>query len=547
MEKAQLTRWAAVPALAALAALLRSAAPAAIAFEDVTARSGVDFVLHQGAIPGEKHQIETMLGGVALFDYDGDGLLDIFLSNGAAQPGFGKRDPRFWNRLYRNRGNGVFEDVTAKAGVAGQGYSMGVAAADFDNDGHPDLFVAGVGRNILYRNRGDGSFEDVTAKAGIHSESWSVAAGWFDYDGDGRLDLFVVNYVVFDPKSEPSCRDPRSGSPLHCHPDLYTGLPNTLYHNNGDGTFTDVSESAGIRRYIGKGMGVAFADYDGDGRMDILVTNDTLPNFLFHNEGNGRFQEVGLAAGVAVNDDGRTLSSMGVDFRDMDNDGRPDLFLTAIAHETYPLYRNLGRGLFGDFTYRSRVGAATVPTTGWSNGIYDFDNDGRKDLFAANGDLNENADAVSGTPARQRSLVLTQRADGTFDSAPAGPPALNRGAAFGDFDNDGRIDVVMSRLGEKPVLLRNVTGGANHWLGLKLEGRGSTRDAIGAVVHVRTAAGEQWNQVTTSVGYASSSDVRVHFGLGAQTRATIEIRWPGGKISRWEETRVDRYLAVREP
>ncbi|SPE26984.1 ASPIC/UnbV domain protein [Candidatus Sulfopaludibacter sp. SbA3] len=533
--------------LAAIVASPGAAPPGAIEFEDITANSGIEFVLRNGAVPGEKHQIETMLGGVALFDYDGDGLLDIFLANGALQPGFGKRDPRYWNRLYRNRGNGVFEDVTAKAGVAGEGYSMGVAAADYDNDGHPDLFVAGVGRNILYHNRGDGTFEDVTAKAGIRGEPWSVAAGWFDADGDGQLDLFVVNYVAWDAKNEPSCRDPRSGALLHCHPDLYSGLPNTLYHNNGDGTFTDVSESAGIRRYIGKGMGVAFADYDGDGRIDILVTNDTLPNFLFHNEGNGRFREVGLAAGVAVNDDGRTLSSMGVDFRDVDNDGRPDLFLTAIAHETYPLYRNLGKGLFADFTYRSRVGAATVATTGWSNGIYDFNNDGRKDLFAVNGDLNENADAVSGTSARQHSLALVQRPDGTFDPVPAGPAALNRGAAFGDFDNDGRIDVVISRLGEKPALLRNITGGGNHWLGLKLIGHASNRDAIGATVHIRTAKGEQWNHVTTSVGYASSSDVRVHFGLGAETRAAVEIHWPSGAVSHVEGAPADRYLTVREP
>jgi hypothetical protein len=533
-----------VSRIALIAALFAAAAaaPPPIAFQDVSARSAIDFTLRNGAVAAEKHQIETMLGGVALFDYDGDGLLDLFFTNGAAQPGFDKRDPRYWNRLYRNRGNGVFEDVTAKAGVAGSGYSMGVAAADYDNDGHPDLFVAGVGRNTLYRNRGDGTFEDVTAKSGIHNEPWSVAAGWFDYDGDGRLDLFVVNYVVWDAKNEPACRDPRSGALLHCHPDLYTGLPNTLYHNNGDGTFTDVSESSGIRRSIGKGMAVAFADYDGDGRVDILVANDTRPNFLFHNDGGGRFTEVGLAAGIAVNDDGRTLSSMGADFRDLDNDGLPDIFLTAIAHETYPLYRNLGKGLFSDFTYRSRVGAATLSTTGWSNAICDFDNDGRKDLFAVNGDLNENVDG-----ARQRNVVMAQRSGGTFEATSVGTPGLHRGAAFGDFDNDGRVDAVISRLGERPVLLRNVTGGANHWLGLKLVGGASNRDAIGAVVHLRTAAGEQWNHVTTSVGYASSSDVRVHFGLGGETHASLEIRWPSGKLSRQDVPLVDRYLTVREP
>jgi hypothetical protein len=536
VEKTQLTRWVAAAAVLALAAGLHSGAPS-VSFENISDRSGIDFILSNAATP-EKHQIETMTGGVALLDFDGDGLLDIFFANGAPQPSLVKSEPRWWNRLYRNRGNGNFEDVTVKAGLRGEGYSMGAAAADYDNDGHTDLFVAGVNRNILYRNRGDGTFEDVTAKAGIHSEPWSVGAGWFDYDGDGLLDLFVVNYVVWDPKIEPVCREPRTGETMHCHPDRYTGLPNTLYRNNGDGTFTDVSVSSGIRSHVGKGMAVAFADYDGDGRIDIAVSNDTLPNFLFHNEGGGHFKEAGLAAGIAVNDDGRVVSSMGVDFRDVDNDGLPDLFLTALAHEAYPLYRNRGKGLFSDFTYRSRVGAATMSTTGWGNGIYDFDNDGRKDLFAANGDLNA---------ARQQNIVLMQRGDGTFDSTPVGPPALNRGAAFGDFDNDGRVDIVVSRIGEKPVLLRNRTAGGNHWLGLKLVGRRSNRDAIGAVVHIRTAAGEQWNHVTTAVGYASSSDPRVHFGLGADTRASIEIRWPSGAVSHLEQSQADCYLTVREP
>jgi hypothetical protein len=328
---------------------------------------------------------------------------------------------------------------------------------------------------------------------------------------------------------------------------LYKGLPNTLYHNNGDGTFTDVSEAAGIRRHIGKGMGVGFADFDSDGRPDIFVANDTVPNFLFHNEGNGRFTEIAVRAGVAFNDDGRAVSSMGVDFRDVDNDGRPDLFITALINETFPLYRNLGKGLFGDFTYRSRVGAATIKFTGWGAGIYDFNNDGRKDLFAANGDLNDNAEALSATASRQPNMVLTQLADGTFHAAPIGPAARYRGAAFADFDNDGRVDVAVSRLGEKPLLLRNTSSRENHWLGLKLTGKRSNRDGIGAIVHVTTAAGEQWNHATTAVGYASSSDVRVHFGLGAATRATVEIRWPGGAVQRLGEIEVDRYLAVREP
>jgi hypothetical protein len=517
-----------------------------VAFEDAGARAGLTAVLHNSPTP-QKHQIETMAGGVAVFDYDGDGLPDIFLTNGAEQPGLLKPDPGWWNRLYRNRGDGTFEDVTERAGLAGSGFCMGAAAADYDNDGHPDLFVAGVKRLFLYHNRGDGTFEEVTAKAGLHAEPWSVAGGWFDYDGDGLLDLFVVNYVDWNAKTEPLCKDPDSGEVAHCAPKFYAGLPNTLYHNNGDGTFTDVSVQAGIHAPIGKGMGVAFADYDGDGRPDIFVANDTVPNFLFHNDGNGHFTETAMTAGIAFNDDGRALSSMGVDFRDMNNDGRPDLFITALVNEGYPLYRNLGEGLFADFTYRSRVGAATMGTTGWGAGIFDFDNDGRKDLFCANGDLNDNAERLTGRAAQQRSAVLVQLADGTFRRVTVGPPARYRGAAFGDFDNDGRIDVVAARLGEPPLLLRNTTATANHWLGVKLTGRRSNRDAIGAVVHVTTAAGEQWNHVTTSAGYAGSSDVRVHFGLGGAATATVEIRWPRGEMQKLGEVRGDRYLAVREP
>jgi enediyne biosynthesis protein E4 len=466
------------------------------------------------------------------------------LTNGARQPELSKPDSSWWNHLYRNRGNFRFEDVTAKAGLGGEGFSMGAAAGDFDNDGHADLFVAGVRRNFLYRNRGDGTFEDVTAKAGIHGENWSVAAGWFDYDGDGRLDLLVVNYVAWDPATEQVCLDARSGQRAHCHPKFYTGLPNTLYHNNGDGTFTDVSQASGIRRHVGKGMSAAFADYDGDGRTDVFVANDTEPNFLFHNDGGGRFTESAVRAGVALNDDGRAVSSMGVDFRDVDGDGLPDIFFTALANETYPLYRNLGKGLFADVTYRSRVGAATAKYTGWSAGVFDFDNDGRKDLFAANGDLNENAEALSGRAARQPNLVLVQRADGTFDAAAvAGAPARHRGAAFADFDNDGRVDAVVSRLGERPLVLRNGSGGGNHWLGVKLEGTKANRDGIGALVRVN---GSPWNHATTAVGYASSSDVRVNFGMGAARRAVVEVRWPGGAVQEVGEVAGDRYIVVRE-
>jgi hypothetical protein len=489
-----------------------------------------------------------MPGGVAVLDYDGDGRPDLFFANGAEQPSLRKTGPGYYNRLYRNLGDFRFEDVTEKAGLRGEGYSIAAAAADFDDDGLTDLFVAGVNRNILYRNRGDGTFEDVTAKAGVANMGrWAVSAGWFDYDNDGRLDLFVVNYVKWEPAREPFCGEPGKYR-TYCHPKYYEGLANALYHNNGDGTFTDVSVVSGIGRQVGKGMGVAFADYDGDGRMDVFVANDTVPNFLFHNEGNGTFRETGFLAGVAMNEDGRALSSMGADFRDLDNDGRPDLFITALANETFPFYRNLGKGLFADATYQSRIGAATIALSGWGAGAYDFDNDGRKDLFAACGDVQDNTEIYSSRKSRQPNLLLIGGAAGRFAPVEVGAPAMHRGAAVADLDGDGRVDAVVTVLGGAPVVLRNTSGAGNHWLGLRLTGVRSNRDAIGARVHIVSASGEQWNHVTTAVGYASSSEKAVHFGLGKDDRVKlIEIAWPSGIVQRMENVAADRYLDVREP
>jgi hypothetical protein len=534
------------------AALLAAAgsSPSPVAFEEVASKAGVEFVLHNSATP-EKHQIETMPGGVAVLDYDNDGRMDIYFTNGAHQPSLEKSDASYHNRLYRNLGNWKFQDVTARAGVAGSGYNMGAAAADYDNDGFTDLFVTGLNRNILYRNRGDGTFEDVTKKAGLEPgapQPWSIAAGWFDYDNDGWLDLFVTTYVRWNPAAEPYCGEPGKFR-TYCHPKYYQGLPNLLYHNNGDGTFTDVSTASGISAHVGKGMGVAFADYDQDGDLDVIVANDTVPNFLFRNDGGAKFAEVGLRAGVGFNDDGRALSSMGVDFRDVDNDGREDLFITALSNETYPLYRNLGKGLFADVTYPSRVGRATLALSGWAAGIYDFNNDGWKDLFAANGDVNDNTEVFSSRRSRQPNSVLINLGDGTFDSSVLTGAGLHRGAAFSDFDDDGRIDVVVTRLNEPARLLRNTSGGANHWLGLRLTGRRSNRDAIGARVRVVTASGrELWNHVTTTVGYAGSSDPRIHFGFGPESRVKhIEIRWPSGAVQKLENLAADRYLRVQEP
>ncbi len=543
------------PKLTALgaAALLLAGASSRPPFR-VSTDTGVDFVLENSATPN-KHQIETMVTGVAAFDYDNDGLPDLYFANGARQPDLTKAGERYHNRLYRNKGNGKFEDVTVKAGVQGRGFCIGVATADYDNDGFTDIFVAGVNHNILYRNLGNGVFADVTAQAGVSgvgkdgAKPWAVAAGWFDADNDGRLDLFVSNYVRWDPKTEPFCGHPEGEYRTYCHPRYYQGLPNALYRNNGDGTFTDVSASSGIGAHIGKGMGVAFADYNQDGLMDVFLANDTVPSFLFRNEGHGRFREVAMEAGVAFNDDGRAISSMGVDFRDLDNDGLEDLFVTAIPNETFPVYFNIGRGLFADLTYPSRVGVASLAYGGWSNGIFDFNNDGWKDLFAAGSDVQDNTELYSSRKSRLPSLLLLNTGKRTFKAHDIGEPALHRGAAFADFDLDGRIDVAVSRIGQPAVLLINEMAPENHWIGLRLSGTTSNRDGIGAKVRLRTPSGvSQWNHATTSVGYGCSSDRVVHFGLGREDRVeSIEIRWPSGKVQELKNLKADRYLEVREP
>jgi enediyne biosynthesis protein E4 len=529
-----------------IAALLApSAAPPVPFFEDRTAHSGIGFVLRNSATP-EKHQIETMAGGVAVFDYDNDGYPDIYFANGAEQPSLQKTGPQYRNRLYRNRHDWTFEDVTDKAGVGGSGFNIGVAAADYDNDGFADLFVTGVDGNTLFHNRGDGTFEDVTRAAGLQSHDWAVSAAWIDYDNDGRLDLFVVNYVKWDPAAELFCGDPARGIRTYCHPRFYQPLPDRLYRNNGDGTFSDVSVASGIAAHRGKGMGVAIADYDHDGWIDVFVANDTVPNFLFHNERNGRFRETALQAGVGLNDDGKALSSMGVGFRDLDNDGWEDLFVTALASETFPVFRNLSRGLFSDVTYPSRVGAVTMPVSGWSVGVFDFDNDGWKDVFVAAGDVQDNTELLSSRQSRQQNLLLLNDGHGRFRAAFAGSPALNRGVAFGDFDRDGRVDAVVTRLNQPPVLLRNIMGAGNHWIALQLVGAKSNRDAIGARVSVRSGGVTQVNRVTTSEGYACSSQSAVHFGLGRGTRADIEIEWPSGSRQTLADVPADSYMTVHE-
>jgi hypothetical protein len=544
--------------LIALLAAATAGVRAQIRFEDVAGKSGLKFELHNGAI-GEFHQPELMLGGVAVLDYDNDGCMDIFFTNGAAMPSLKKTGPQYFNRLFRNNCDGTFTDVTEKAGVAGEGYSMGVAVADYDNDGYPDIFVAGVNRNILYHNRGDGTFEDITEKARLggidphYGKLWSVAAAWVDVDNDGWLDLVVSNYVQWDPKVEPKCGTAKK--PLYCHPSAYHHTHNQLFRNNHDGTFTDISESSGIAAQFGKGMGVAVADYDGDGLMDIFVANDSVPNFLFHNLGHGKFEEVAMLAGVALDDNGRPVASMGADFRDFDNDGRPDLIFTAMINDTYPLFRNTGKSpVFEDDTARSGLAVATRTLTGWGIGLYDFDNDGFKDVFTANAHFPSLEESLGTAVALTNSLFRNQ-GDGRFKdvSETAGADfqivGQYRGVAFADFDNDGRLDAVVSNVNGPARIFRNVTANTGHWLALKLTGTSSNRDGIGAKVAVTLPnGGKLYNHCSTSVGYASSSEPMVRFGLGKEAAAKlIEIRWPSGKVQQLHDITADRVVKVREP
>ncbi len=541
--------WSALGCVAfAAAALLLAPAGAQDAapepFEEL--RGVVPFVLRNAATP-EKHQIETMPGGVAVFDYDNDGFLDIYFLNGAPQPSLVKSGPEWWNRLYHNLGNWKFEDVTEKAGLAGEGYAMGVAAGDYDNDGWTDLLVTSVHFSRLYRNRGDGTFEDVTRKAGIPATHWPISAGWFDMDNDGDLDLFIVNYCVWDPETEPFCGDKRAGYRTYCHPKYYEGLANTLLKNNGDGTFMDISKTAGIAQKIGKGMSIVFADYNNDGLMDVLVTNDTVPNFLFRNEGHGRFTEAGFAAGIAIADDGKILSTMGAEFRDLDNDGWPDIFVTALANETFPLFRNLGNGVFQDVTYRSRIGAASLPHSGWSLGVRDFDLDGWKDIFTANGDVQDNTELFSSRASKQRNQLFLNQAGKTFSSTLFGTPAQHRGVALGDLDGDGRADAVVSVLNEPAKLYRNRLGAGRNWIALELKGTKSNRDAIGAKVRVSAGGLVQYNHVSTSTGYQCSSEKTLRFGTGAAAQADeIEILWPSGRKQTLRAIPAGRTVTVTE-
>lgn len=489
-----------------------------------------------------------MPGGVALLDFDNDGRIDIFITNGAVQPELKKAGEPYWNRLFRNEGEGRFVDVTEAAGLAGVGYSMGAAAADFNNDGFVDLLVTGVHQLHLYRNNGNGRFEDVTDQAGLVASDWPLSAGWMDLDNNGLLDLIIVNYCRWIPEKEPFCGDQKAGYRTYCHPKFYAPLANQIFRNQGDGTFADVSKEAGFAARMGKGMAVAFADEDGDGRMDIFITNDTVPNVLYRNRGHLRFTESALAAGVAMNESGLALSSMGTDFRDWNNDGKPDIFFSALTNETFPLYRNLGDGMFKEVTFSSKIGANSLPLSGWSTGIYDFDNDGTKDIFVATGDVQNNTEVYSSRSSKQPLALFDNRGDGTFSLRTFGEPAMHRGAAFGDLNNDGWMDVVVTRLNQTPVVLYGVPREGRHWLRIGLTGKASNRDGLGTTIRVKAGGKEQWNHATTAVGYLSSSEKAVHFGLGAAVEAEeVEIRWPSGVRQLLKNVKADQFLVVSEP
>jgi hypothetical protein len=515
----------------------------------------IAFSLDNSETP-QKHAPETMAGGVGVFDYNNDGNLDIFFTNGADIADLKKTSPKYSNRLFRNNGDGTFTDVTEKAGLAGTGYDIGVAVGDYDNDGHEDLFVAGVHRNTLYHNNGDGTFTDVTEKAGLAKPDkafgplWSTGAAWVDVNNDGLLDLFVVNYLSWDVHREPDCKFEEK--PEYCHPKFYKALPNQLFLNNGDGTFTDISSRSGIRGHPGKGMGVSIADYDEDGLPDIFVTNDKLFNSLFHNKGNARFEEVASEAGVALPEQGNAISGMGVDFRDLNNDGFPDIVLVALQDETFPIYQNNRDGGFTDITAKSGMALLSNPMSGYSANIADFDNDGWKDVFVSRGDVQSLAMAGL-RKVEQNNTVFRNLAGAKWSALTeeagfnAQPPRRHRGAAIGDFNHDGKLDIVVTALSAPAELWINDSADGNHWLELALEGTKSNRDAIGAFIRVVAGGQTQFNCVSTASGYASSSAAPVHFGLGAAKIADeIEIHWPSGIVQELRNLQGDRIIHVKE-
>lgn len=527
-------------------------------FVDVTSARGLNF-RHVASHTSRKYLIETMAPGVALFDYDNDGRLDIFLLNGAplSDPTPKGTAPQktgdaYWNRLYRQKADGTFEDVTKMAGLQGAGYGMGVAVGDYDNDGYEDLYVTAYGGNRLYHNNGNGTFSDVTETAGVQGSGWSTSAAWVDLDGDGLLDLIVLRYLQWD-FDDVWCGERKEGYRSYCHPDAFPPTTSLVYHNDGNGHFTEVSQKIGFSE-PGKGLGIALADYDHDGHVDIFVANDSMAEFLYRNKGDGTFENVALVSGVAVDGEGHTYAGMGVDFADYNNDGLPDLVITDLANQMFALYRNNGDGTFSYESYPSGIGRMTMTHSGWGVRFLDYDNDGWRDLLIAQGhDLDTIELTSPNLRYREPMLLARNTGRGFVDvSAEAGSVFheawVGRGMAIGDIDNDGRLDAVVATNDGLAYILHNETPSPNHWLMLRLVGHKSNRDAIGAEVKVVSAKGSQFGTVTTASSYLSSSDKRLHFGLGTDAVAEmVEIRWPSGVRQTLRNVRSDQTMQVDEP
>jgi len=527
-------------------------------FTDVTSALGVHFNYLSSHTP-KHYLLETMGGGVALFDYDNDGRLDIFLVNGAPL-----QDPtpkgsipqkagqNYWNRLYHQKPDGTFEDVTEKAGLQGVGYGMGVAVGDYDNDGNEDLYVTAYGGNKLYHNNGDGTFTDVTEKAGVAGSGWSTSAAWVDLDNDGLLDLVVLRYLQWD-FDDLWCGEHKEGYRTYCHPDVFQPISPLVYHNDGNGHFTEVSQKIGLSK-PGKSLGIALADYDRDGHIDIFVANDSMVEFLYHNKGDGTFEETGLLSEVAVDGDGRTYAGMGVDFADYNNDGWPDLVVTDLANQRYALYQNNGDGSFTYASSTAGIGQMTLSHSGWGVRFLDYDNHGWKDLLIGQGHDMDTIELTSPNLHYREPMLLARNTGHGFEdvSAQSGDVFSHawvaRGLAIGDLDNDGRLDAVVTTNDGPVHILHNETQTRNHWLLLKLVGHKSNRDAIGAEVRVVTAAGLQSATISTAGSYLSSSDKRVHFGLGNENVAQrIEIRWPSGIRQTLKDLHADQIVQIDEP